>query len=68
MTMTDEELEYCRNHPCVKSEHCKGGFFDPPHPRIVCAEDRHTAFDIVGLPHCLDTLYKECPLKESKDE
>ncbi len=68
MALTDEEREYCRNHPCVKSDNCKGAFYDPPHPRVFCGEDLHTAMDIVGLPHCLDWLYESCPLKKEGDE
>ena len=68
MGLTEEEMEYCKEHPCVKSEKCKGAFYDPPHPRIKCGLDGHTAMDIIGLPHCLDWLYEKCPLKESKDE
>ena len=67
MTMTDEELEYCKNHPCTKAEKCDGAIVDLPHPRIVCIKDRHTALDIVGMPHCLDTLYEKCPVKENQE-
>ena len=68
MGLTEEEMKYCKEHPCVQSKNCKGGFFDPPHPRIKCGEDGHTALDIVGLKHCLDTLYEQCPLKEDEKD
>lgn len=68
MALTDEEMEYCRNHPCVKSDNCKGAFYNPPHPQIKCGEDGHTAIDIVGLPHCLDWLYEHCPLWNGNED
>lgn len=67
MGLTEEEIRYCKEHPCVQSKDCKGAYYDQPHPRIKCGEDGHTAMDIIGLPHCLDWLYEKCPIKENQE-
>lgn len=55
-----------KDHPCFKGarEGRCGAYQDFPHPRVKCSIDGHSALDIVGLEHCLDTLYEDCPLKE----
>ena len=62
--MNEEEKQKIMEHPCYK---CGAVMMDFPHPRIRCGLDDHTALDIVGLLHCLDTLYRDCPNKEFKE-
>ena len=62
--MNDEEKQKIREHPCYK---CGMVMMDFPHPRVRCAIGGHTALDIVGLLHCLDTLYESCPNNELRE-
>ena len=57
-----------KDHPCFKCgrEGMGGAYYDFPHPAIKCNVDGHRALDIIGMKHCLDTLYEECPLKCDK--
>jgi hypothetical protein len=55
-------FEKIKGKPCYK---CGKVYLDPPHPRLRCGVDGHTAMDIVGLELCLDWLYEDCP-KEDK--
>lgn len=57
--------EQGKDHPCFKCgrEGHGGAYYDFPHPAIKCNVDGHHALNIIGMEHCLDSLYKECPLK-----
>jgi len=70
MSLTEEEKERIRQHPCIcKFEGDCGAMYDFPHPALRCSEDGHNALDIVGLEQCLDHLYEHCPKnKEDEDE
>ena len=58
--MVKEEKQ---DHPCFKCgrDGYGGAYYDFPHPAIKCNVDNHRALDILGMKHCLDKLYEDCP-------
>ena len=56
--MNEAEKQRIIEHPCVQ---CDNVYYNPPHPRLKCGVDGHTAIDILGLGQCLDSLLDECP-------
>ena len=59
--MNESQKQRIREHECIK---CNNVYYNPPHPRLKCGVDDHTALDILGLEQCLDSLYEKCPLKD----
>lgn len=58
--MNEEERKKVKEHPCAI---CGEVYLCPPHPMVKCGVSGETALDIVGLLHCLETLYEKCPNK-----